>query len=165
MSDCKQLRNLTPPIREGAPQWKVVGLRLAHRCAFCGSPSEATLGCPDETAPLIFQVGVCNSCLADCVMRRFREVKHQRIAQLAGDMTAAANEIAEARRRFKSERWDREFENLRRRREPDPAVEAEATRRLADEEESVAHKFDMCPGFSYDEFEADLARIRRERRR
>jgi hypothetical protein len=35
--------NLSPPTSEGAPQWKAVGLELAHRCTFCGGPSEATL--------------------------------------------------------------------------------------------------------------------------
>ena len=88
MSDRQQRRELTPSTDENARQWKVVGLELAHRCTFCGGPSDATLGCSDETAPLIFQVGVSNSCLVDCVMRRFREVNHRRIAQFAGDMVA-----------------------------------------------------------------------------
>jgi hypothetical protein len=56
MSDRQHSRDLTPSTGEYAPQWKVVGLELAHRCAFCGDPSEATLGRPDETAPLIFQI-------------------------------------------------------------------------------------------------------------
>lgn len=43
-------------------------------------------------------------------------------------------------------------------------MEAEATRRLADEEEAIARRYGMIPGFSYDEFRADLARIRREQR-
>ena len=64
----------------------VVGLELAHRCT-----------CPDKSTPLIFQIGICNSCLVDCVMRQFREVKHARMVALAKDMTAAANAIREAR--------------------------------------------------------------------
>jgi hypothetical protein len=43
MSDRQHPRNLSPPTGEGAPQWKAVGLELAHRCTFCGGPSEATL--------------------------------------------------------------------------------------------------------------------------
>jgi hypothetical protein len=52
MSDRQHPRDLTPA---DTRQLKVVGLELADRCTFCGGPSEATLGCPDETAPLIFQ--------------------------------------------------------------------------------------------------------------
>jgi hypothetical protein len=55
-----------------------------------GGASEAILGCPDESAPFVFEVETCNNCLVDCVMRRFSEVKHLRIVQLAGDMVAAA---------------------------------------------------------------------------
>jgi hypothetical protein len=159
-------RNLTPPIDnpESARPWKVVGLELAHKCTFCGAPSEATLGCPDESAPLIFQVGVCNSCLVDSVLRRFREVKHERVVQLSHDTVKAANAIREARQRLKSERGERQCENLLRKREFDPEIEAEATRRLADEEERIARQQDMCPGRSYDAWEADYQRAWRERR-
>jgi hypothetical protein len=160
MSDRPQPRDLTPPTHEGAPQWKVVGLELAHWCTFCGCPSEAKLGCPDERAPLIFQVGVCNSCLVDCVMRRFREVKHQRFAQLAGVITAAAHGIRNARKKASWERYKRSFPG----KEPDPEVEAEAARKLAEEEEGIARKFDMCPGGSYDEHQKGYRQAWRERR-
>jgi hypothetical protein len=99
-------RNLTPPIAadpESPQRWKVVGLELAHQCAFCGAPSEATVGCPDETTPLIFQVGVCNSCLVDSVLQRFREVRYQRTVRLARDMNAAADEIVKLRNQA---RWN-----------------------------------------------------------
>jgi hypothetical protein len=158
MSDRQQPRSLTPA---GAPQWKVVGLGLAHRCTFCGGPSEATLACPDEAAPVIFQVGVCNNCLVDCVMRRFREVKHQRIAQLAGDMTAAAHAVRDARKKASWERYERNFPG----KQPDPVIEAEAARKLAQEEEGIARKFDMCPGWSYDEHQKGYRQAWRERRR
>jgi hypothetical protein len=45
---------------------------------------------PRPVSAFVFEVGIDNNCLADCVMRRFSEVKHRRIAQLAGDMVAAA---------------------------------------------------------------------------
>jgi hypothetical protein len=35
----------------------------------------------------------CDNCLTDCVMRRFSEVKHQRVVALANDISAAADEI------------------------------------------------------------------------
>jgi hypothetical protein len=38
----------------------------------------------------LLQVGICDDCLTDCVMRRFSEVKHQRVAQLARDTYFAA---------------------------------------------------------------------------
>ena len=79
---------LRQPAR-GRPNGRVVDLELAHRYTFCGGPSDATLGCSDETAPLIFQGGVSNSCLVDCVTRRFREVKHRRIGWFVGDIVAA----------------------------------------------------------------------------
>jgi hypothetical protein len=111
MSDTRQLRNLTPaPDGHGSRPWRVVGLELADRCTFCGAPSEATLGCPDETASLVFQIGVCNACLVDSVLQRFREVKRQRLERLGYDTIRAISEIAEARTRFKSERWERKSE-------------------------------------------------------
>jgi hypothetical protein len=161
MSD---IRNLTPPV-VNSPSWKVVGLELAHKCTFCGAPSEATLGCPDERAPLIFQVGVCNLCLVDSVLRRFREVKHQRLEQHGYDTIEAANAIREARQRFKTERGERQGENLLRKGKFDPEIKAEATRRLADEEERIARQHDMCPGWSYDAWKADYQRAWRERNR
>jgi hypothetical protein len=99
----RQLRNLTPAPR----RWKVVGLELADQCTFCGAPSKATVGCPDEAAPLIFQVGVCSHCLTDAVMARFAEVKAARTAQLAMDMTAAADAIVTERGKFRAERGRR----------------------------------------------------------
>jgi hypothetical protein len=98
----RQLPDLTPPT-DAPRRWKVVGLELAHKCTFCGDPSEATVGCPDETAPLIFQVGVCSHCLTDAVMARFAEVKAARTAQLAMDMAAASDAIVVERRKFHSE--------------------------------------------------------------
>ena len=50
-------------------------------------------------------------------------------------------------------------------RELDPDVEAAAARRLADEEESIARKHDMCPGWRYDEHQKKWERMWRERRR
>jgi hypothetical protein len=96
----RQIRNLTPAPR----QWKVVGLELADQCTFCGAPSEATVRCPDEAAPLIFQVGVCSHCLTDAVMARFAEVKAARTAQLGMDMSAASDAIVTERRKFHAER-------------------------------------------------------------
>jgi hypothetical protein len=48
-------------------------------------------------------------CLVDCLMRRFCEVKHGRMIQLAGDMTAAANAIREARERARWVKFERNF--------------------------------------------------------
>jgi hypothetical protein len=160
----RQLRNLTPPIAadpESPQRWKVVGLELAHQCTFCGAPSEATVGCPDETAPLMFQIGVCNSCLVDSVLQRFKEVKRQRLERLGHDTIKAVNAIAEARKRAGWERYERNSPG----RTPDPEVEAEAIRRLADEEESIARKYYMPPNWSCDEFERGYHQDWRERRR
>jgi hypothetical protein len=98
-----QIRNLTP----APPRWKVVGLEMADQCTFCGAPSEATVGCPDEAAPVIFQVGVCSHCLTDAVMARFAEVKAARTARLAMDMSTASDAIATERRKFHAERHRR----------------------------------------------------------
>jgi hypothetical protein len=89
MYDGRHLRDLTPPTGEGAPQSKVIGLELAHRCTFCGGPSEATLGCHDATAPIIFQIQIRNNCLVDCVTPRSCEVNRGRLVQLARDTVAA----------------------------------------------------------------------------
>jgi hypothetical protein len=120
---------------------------------------------PDETAPLIFEVGVCHNCLVDCVMRRFREVKHGRMVQLARDMTAATNAIQEARKNASWEAYERNFDDMRHKRTPNPEIEAEAARKLAEEEESIARQHDMCPGWSCDELERDYQQAWRERRR
>jgi hypothetical protein len=81
------------------------------------------------------------------------------------DMVRAANETQETRRRFKDERYEREAAVRRRKRDPDPAAEIEADRRLAAEEERIARKHDMIPGWSADEFERDYYQAWRERRR
>lgn len=49
--------------------------------------------------PIVFQIGICDDCLTDCVMRRLSEVKNGRLAKLADDMQNAAGEIRAARRR------------------------------------------------------------------
>jgi hypothetical protein len=152
------LRDLTPSTPDASRQWKVVGLERAHVCTFCGGPSEATVGCPDENAPLIWQIGICNHCLVDCCMQRFRQVKHQRAVQLADDMRSAANAVRKARDRAGQARYER-------RRRSDPEIEAEAIRQLAAEEEAIARKHDMCPGWTYDEFVADMAQLRAARDR
>ena len=54
---------------------------------------------------------------------------------------------------------------MRHKRTPNPEIEAEAARKLAEEEESIARKHEMCPGWSYDEFERDYRQAWRERRR
>jgi hypothetical protein len=102
MSDRKQLRDVTL----GWRQWKVVGADRAHVCTFCGRPASATVGCPDDGAPILWQVGVCDDCLTDCVTRRFSEVKHQRVVQLAREMSAAADEIVKIRNRAQREKRD-----------------------------------------------------------
>jgi hypothetical protein len=95
----RQIRNLTPAPR----RWKVVGLEMADRCTFCGAPSEATVGCPDETAPLIFQVGV-SALLNGRSDGPLREVKTERTARLAMDMATASDAIVTERRKFHAER-------------------------------------------------------------
>jgi hypothetical protein len=93
-----QIRNLTPPPADQGPRrWISVGGVRAHLCTFCGRPSSAIVGCPDDGAPILWQVGVCDDCLTDCVMRRFSEVKYQRTVALADDMSAAADEIVKLR--------------------------------------------------------------------
>jgi hypothetical protein len=39
-------------------KWIAVGADRAHLCTFCGRPSAATVGCPDDGAPILFQVGM-----------------------------------------------------------------------------------------------------------
>ena len=55
------------------------------------------VGCPDEGAPVLWQVAVCGPCLADTVMTRFAAVKHQRIVALTKDMSSAADAIVKLR--------------------------------------------------------------------
>jgi hypothetical protein len=97
-------------------------------------------------------------------MTRFREVKHGRMIRLARDMTAAANAISEARKKAGWESYERDFAYRIHKRAPDPAAEAEAAKRLADEEEAIARRYGMCPGWSADEFERDYQQAWRERR-
>jgi hypothetical protein len=51
-----------------------------------GAYPAADVSALHDGAPIPWQVGICDDCLTDCVMRRFSEVKHQRVAQLAHDM-------------------------------------------------------------------------------
>ena len=63
-------RNLTPtidtPPADKPQPWRVFG--DGKTCTFCGSTQvAATCGCPDPTGhPGIFNIGVCEACLADC---------------------------------------------------------------------------------------------------
>ena len=58
----------------------------------------------------------------------------------------SCREFASADPPASRERYEREFENMRRKREQDPAIEAAAARRLAAEEEAIARRYGMCPG-------------------
>jgi hypothetical protein len=53
----RPLQNVTPAPR----RWKVVGLELVDRRNFCGRLSSATVGCPDDGAPILCQVGLTDS--------------------------------------------------------------------------------------------------------
>jgi hypothetical protein len=55
------------------------------------------VGCPDEGAPVLWQVAVCGPCLADTVMTRSAAVKHRRIVALTKDMSSAADAIVKLR--------------------------------------------------------------------
>jgi hypothetical protein len=65
-------------------------------------------------------------------MRRFSEVKHERIRQLGLDMVNAASEIVEARRRV---RWET--------REQDEGGKAAAAKKLRAEELEIRAKFGL----------------------
>jgi hypothetical protein len=106
MSDRQRPRNLGSSFTATGPrQWKVVGGDRVGTCTFCGGgPTEAVVGCPDDDAPVLWQVAVCGPWLADTVMTRFAAVKHQRIVALAKDMNVAADEIVKLRNRA---RWDK----------------------------------------------------------
>ena len=81
-------------IATGPRQWKVVGGDRVGTCTFRrGGPTEAVVGCPDDDAPVLWQVAVCGPCLADTVMMPFAAVKHQRIVALAKEMSAAEDAI------------------------------------------------------------------------
>jgi hypothetical protein len=82
----REPRNLTPAITANAQEpglWIAAGAELAHKCTLCGGPADAVVGCPDDAAPVLWQAGVCNSCIADTIMTRFAAVKRQRTVQLA----------------------------------------------------------------------------------
>jgi hypothetical protein len=99
MSDRQRPRNLASSFTATGPrQWKVVGGDRVGTCTFCGGgPTEAVFGCPDDDAPVLWQVAVCGPCLADTVMTRFAAVKRQRTVALAKDMNAAADAIVKLR--------------------------------------------------------------------
>jgi hypothetical protein len=85
----QQRRNLTPAIAanpQDPRRWIAAGAELARKCTFCGGPADANVGCPGEGALVLWQVGVCNACIADTIRTRFAAVKHQRIVALAKDM-------------------------------------------------------------------------------
>jgi hypothetical protein len=105
MSDLQRPRNLAFSFTATGPrQWKVVGGDRAGTCTFCGGgPTEAVVGCPDEDAPILWQVAVCGECLADTIMWRFAEVKAERVARLAIDLNAASDAIVKERRKFHTE--------------------------------------------------------------
>jgi hypothetical protein len=73
-------------------------------------------------------------------------------------MRSTANAVRKARDRAGQARYERC-------RRPDPEVEAEAIRQLAAEEEAIARKHDMCPGWTYDEDQKETERLRQERRK
>ncbi len=143
-------RNLTPTIDAPAadePQtWQICG--DGKTCAFCGSNQvAATCGCPEEDGhPGVYNVGICLPCLADTVMRRWSEVKHARIARLGYGMRDAVLEIRDARKRAASAKSKRQHgyvddnDKWRKPVEFDPDVEAEAARRLAEEEAAIARR-------------------------
>ncbi len=159
-------RNLTPAFaatdcEEKARKWRLTD--LAHQCIFCGSGRvEVTLAAPEEKAPVILNIGVCRDCLVDTVLTRWATVKHQRLARVGQDMTKAAGEVRDARRRARRERNERYGDGSR---ALDPEAEAAAARRLADEEERIAREHDMCPGWTYDEHRKEWERLWAERRR
>jgi hypothetical protein len=91
-------RQFTPT---GHP-WRLIG--NGATCTFCGcSKVEATVGASDAETKAIFNIGICADCLCDTILWRFSEVKAKRIAQLAMDMRAAADEIVKERRKFAAE--------------------------------------------------------------
>ena len=112
----REPRNLTPAIAanaQGPRLWIAAGAELAHKCTFCGGPAHAVVRCPDEGAPILWQVGVCDACIADTFVTRFAAVKNQRMMALAKDMSAVANAIDKLRNRS---RWDERCDSIGRRR-------------------------------------------------
>jgi len=49
----RELRNLTPPVAGRPRQWRIFGENRARLCTFCGRPASATVGCPDDGAPIL----------------------------------------------------------------------------------------------------------------
>ncbi len=86
-------------------------------------------------------------------------MKHARLHRLGEDVVKAANDVRDARKRAKSVAYKRrngyatDDGKWRAPSEFDPEIEAEAARQLAKEEEAIARKFDMAPGWKYDESE------------
>jgi hypothetical protein len=96
----RQLRSLDSPTvanPEEMRRWRAVGAELADKCTFCDGPADAVVGCPDNSASILWQIGVCNACIADTIMTRFAAVKQQRTVRLARKMNAAADEIVKLR--------------------------------------------------------------------
>ncbi len=82
-------------------------------------------------------------------------------------MRDAANEIKAARKRESWERYERGFARMMAKLKPehDPEVEAAAARRLAEEEEAIARKYDMLPDWSADQYSKDFYKELARRRR
>jgi hypothetical protein len=97
-------------------------------------------------------------------MRRFRDVKHQRMERLGREMASAAFEVREARRMAKTARIRRKYEPERSGQTPDPEIEAEAARKLAAEEEAIGPKYDLRSGWNYDEHQTEYEKLWRKRR-
>ncbi len=92
-------------------------------------------------------------------MMRFVEIRKQRLAQFAIDIQSAEREIEAARKRVRHEAYERKnalMNNDGTGREPSRAdleIEAEAARQLAAEEEAIARRHDMPPGWTLEENE------------
>jgi hypothetical protein len=84
-------------------------------------------------------------------MRRFCEVKHGRMIQLAGDMTAAANAIREARERARWVKYERNFPA----KEPDSEWRLRQPKSWPPKRSRSRASMTCAPGWSYDETESD----------
>ncbi len=87
-------------------------------------------------------------------MARFSAVFRERIENLGFAMRDAAGAIKDARKRAGWERHDR---NLLRR-SPDPEAEAEAAKRLAAEEKSIASRYGCPPDWTVEENDRAFAK-------
>ena len=99
--------SVRPGTTSRAAPLAVVGANRPNICTFCGRPSSATVSCPDKDTPILWQIGICDDCLTDCVMARFVAVKHERMVQLAHDTAAAASQIRAAREKHSWEPYER----------------------------------------------------------